>query len=308
MRHFGQLDGFRAEAALPRISGHRGARGVLPENTLEGFAFCQQIGAASIEFDVVMTKDGVPVVVHNHTLDGALARGADGAWLPNPGPRVADMTLSEVQSCDIGTANRQTEYGRRFADQATLPFARPPSLAEVLAFVAKPENSGLSLLLEMKTDPDASDLVQAREEMVAAVVKEVRAAALTERTVLHSFDWDLLDVARRQAPEMPTSYLSYMPKGLPGEAADRTVMPAWSDIPASVPELVVAAGGQMWCPHFLDVTEELVAEAHALGLVVGTWTVNEVTDINRMIDCGVDCIVTDYPGRVQDCLLRRAAG
>ncbi|MBO9400235.1 glycerophosphodiester phosphodiesterase family protein [Shimia sp. R9_3] len=307
MRQYGQLEGFRADAAGPRISGHRGARGVLPENTMEGFAFCQQIGVASIEFDVVMTKDRVPVVVHNHTLDGALARGADGLWLPDPGPRVAEMTLAEVQGCNVGAANRDTEYGRRFSDQATLPSAKAPTLADVLAFAAKPENASLSLLLEMKTDPDALDMAQEREEMVAAVAAEVRRAGVVERTVMHSFDWGILDVARAQAPEMPTSYLSYLPKGFPGENVDRTVMPRWKEIPPSLPKAVVEAGGQMWCPHFLDVTAELVEEAHGLGLVVGTWTVNEVADINRMIECGVDSIVSDYPGRVQDCLLRRAA-
>ncbi len=307
MSQFTQLEGFRATGAGPRVSGHRGARGVLPENTMEGFAFCQQIGTASIEFDVVMTKDRVPVVVHNHTLDGALARGPNGVWLPDPGPRVAEMTLEELRACDVGAANRATEYGRRFSDQATLPTAKAPTLAEVLDFAARPENASLSLLLEMKTDPDAPDLAQEREEMVAAIVAQVRAAALADRTVMHSFDWAILDVARAQAPEMPTSYLSYLPKGFPGENVDRTVMPDWEEIPPSLPKAVVEAGGQMWCPHFLDVTAELVAEAHDLGLVVGTWTANSIKEINRMIDCGVDSIVTDYPGRVQDCLLRRAA-
>ncbi|MDA5558282.1 glycerophosphodiester phosphodiesterase family protein [Shimia sp. MMG029] len=306
-QQFGQLDGFRADASGPRVSGHRGARGALPENTIEGFAFCQQIGIASIEFDVVMTKDRVPVVVHNHTLDGALARDAEGHWLPDPGPRVAEMTLAEVRACNVGMANRGTEYGRRFSDQAVLPHAQAPTLDDVLTFVAKPENASLSLLLELKTDPDAPDLAQERAEMVATVVAQVRAAGLVDRTVMHSFDWGILDVARAQAPEMPTSYLSYLPKGLPGEDTDRTVMPSWEEVPASMPNAVVEAGGQMWCPHFLDVTPEGVAEAHALGLVVGTWTVNSVKEINRMIDCGVDSIVTDYPGRVQDCLLRRAA-
>lgn len=73
----------------------------------------------------------------------------------------------------------------------------------------------------------------------------------------------------------------------------------------SLPQAVADAGGQMWCPFFMEVTQEQVEEAHALGLLVNAWTVNSVRDINRMIDMGLDGIVTDFPGRVQDCLLRR---
>lgn len=309
MRQFVQLDGFRATDAGPLVSGHRGARGVLPENTLEGFAFCQLIGVASIEFDVVMTKDRVPVVVHNHTLDGSLTRDAGGLWLSDPGPKVSDMTLAEIRACDIGMANRATEYGRRFDDQAALPTAKVPTLDEVLAFAAAPQQAGLHLLLEMKTDPDAQDMTQERQEMAAAVVAAVEAAGVADRTAMHSFDWAILDVCRDLAPHMPTSYLSYLPKPISEtpKAADRTVMPDLTQLDVSLPQAVKAAGGQMWCPFFMDVTEELVVEAHDLDLLVNAWTVNATREINRMIDIGVDGIVTDFPGRVQDCLLRRAA-
>ncbi|GAA6182525.1 glycerophosphodiester phosphodiesterase [Shimia sp. NS0008-38b] len=308
MSQFVQLDGFRATSAGPRVSGHRGARGVLPENTMESFAFCQTIGVASIEFDVVMTKDRVPVVVHNHTLDGSLARGGDGHWLPDPGPWVSELTLAEVMACDIGAANRGTDYGRRFDDQATLPTAKVPTLAEVLAFTAAPEQSGLHLFIEMKTDPNAADMAQERHDMAAAVIKEVRAAGVAHRVAMHSFDWAILDECRAQAPDLPTSYLSYLPKPMSDtpQTADRTVMPDLTQLKVSLPQAVADAGGQMWCPFFLDVTQDLVTEAHDLGLLVNAWTVNGVREINRMIDIGVDGIVSDFPGRVQHCLLRRS--
>ncbi|MBO9478425.1 glycerophosphodiester phosphodiesterase [Shimia sp. R11_0] len=304
MSQFLQLAGFRAGPDGPRVSGHRGARGVLPENTLEGFAFCQTIGVDSIEFDVVMTKDRVPVVVHNHTLDGSLARDASGLWLPDPGPRVAEMTLQDLRACDIGAANRATEYGRRYSDQARLPSARVPTLDEVLAFAAK---SDLYLFVEMKTDPDAPDMEQERRDMAQAVVAAVRKAGVANRVAMHSFDWGILEVCRKIAPDLPTSYLSYVTKNPQEEAqsADRTVEPDLTQLTVSLPQAVADAGGQMWCPFFMEVTQEQVEEAHALGLLVNAWTVNSVRDINRMIDMGLDGIVTDFPGRVQDCLLRR---
>jgi len=114
-------------------------------------------------------------------------------------------------------------------------------------------------------------------------------------------------VCGRIAPDMPRSFLTIMPKNAddPGEDSSKSVAPDFAKLGMPVPQAVVEAGGQMWCPHYLDVTTEAVAQAHALGLLVSTWTVNEVDDLHRMIDAGVDGIVTDYPGRAQRVLLER---
>lgn len=307
MTHFPQLDGFRGGPGLIRLIGHRGARGVMPENTIEGFAFTLDIGVRALEFDVVLTRDRVPVITHNHHLANSATRGCDGKWLTGPEPKVAALTLEQIQGYDVGGLDGHSIYGQRFPDQAFMSGLRVPRLSELLDLACQPEHSDLSLLLELKSDPEVRDDTSERREVVAAVVAEVRARNLEPRTVLHSFDWDLLDECRAQAPDMPTSYLSQLPENSddPGEDSSKAVGPDYRALTVSVPRAVRDSGGQMWCPYYLDVTRDLVEEAHALGLLVSVWTVNEHDDIERMIDAGVDGIVSDYPGRVQRHLLNR---
>ena len=307
MTRFPQLDAFRRNTGVVRLIGHRGARGILPENTMQGFEFTVGIGVNVLEFDVVLTRDKIPVITHNHHLSSAATRTADGKWLLGPEPKVANMTFAEIRALDVGGLDGRTEYGQRFPDQAFLSGVPTPSLAELLDFSARPENSGLHLLLELKSDPYVDDVESAQQDIVAAVLNEIRKRSLQSRTVLHSFDWRLLDECRRQAPEMPTSYLSELPENDadPGEDSSMLVAPDFARMQVSIPQAVSNAGGQMWCPYYKDVTTALVAEAHALDLLVTVWTVNERPDIVAMIDAGVDGIVTDYPGRVQRCLLQR---
>ncbi len=305
MTAFPQLNGFRGGNGIVRVIGHRGARGLLPENTMLGFDFTLAIGVRALEFDVVLTRDGVPVITHNHRLSPAATRDAQGQWLTGDGPRVSSLTVDELQALDVGGLDGRSTYGQRFPDQAFLNGVHVPRLTDLLDRAAQPDQSDLYLLLELKSDPAASEEI--RNRLVNAVVDDVRSRGLNARTILHSFDWALLDLCRDMAPDMPTSYLSELPQNAdaPGEDSSKSVGPDYAALSGSVPQAVKAAGGQMWCPYFQDVTPALVAEAHALGLLVTTWTVNEPSDIDAMLDAGVDGIVSDYPGRVQRKLLDR---
>ena len=101
---------------------------------------------------------------------------------------------------------------------------------------------------------------------------------------------------------MPRSYLSQLPESLddPYDKPSEEISPDFSSFNGSIPEAIEAAGGHLWCPYFKDLTADLVAEAHNLGLPVCTWTVNEVEDIENMIDIGVDGIITDYTDRAKN--------
>ncbi len=307
MTEFPQLSSFRGGNGIVRLIGHRGARGIMPENTMAGFEFTVGIGVEALEFDVVLTRDRIAVVTHNHHLLNSATRTPDGAWLQGAEPKVAEMTLAEIQTLDVGGLDGRTIYGKRFPDQAFLNDIHVPRLSDLLEFAGRPQNSNLHLMLELKSDPDAKNNRQEQRDVVAAVVAEIRAHNLEPRTILHSFDWDLLDECRRQAPEMPTSYLSQLPESAddPGEDCALSIGPDFRNLQTSIPQAVYDAGGQLWCPHFMDVSPDLVSEAHRLGLLVSTWTVNETSDIENMIAAGVDGIVSDFPGRVQRCLLNQ---
>lgn len=307
MTQFPQLDGFRGAPGCVRIIGHRGARGVMPENTIEGFEFTLKIGVRALEFDVVLTRDQIPVITHNHHLLNATTRGNDGAWLTGEELKVSNLTLSQLKQLDVGGADGNTVYGQRFPDQVFMSGVRVPALNELFSLATRPEGQDLLFLLEMKSDPSVIGDKDANAAVVSKVVSEVRGRGLEDRTILHSFDWNLLEESARIAPDIPRSYLSELPDNLDplGEDSSKEVAPDFTSLGVSIPKAVSDAGGKLWCPYYLDVTPELVAEAHDLGLIVCSWTANDVEDIHRMIDAGVDGIITDYPGRVQRILLAR---
>ncbi len=307
MTHFTQLDGFRGAPGVVRIIGHRGARGVMPENTIEGFTFTQKIGVRALEFDVVLTRDQIPVITHNHRLLNATTRGSDGGWLTGEERKVSDLTLTQLKQMDVGGADGRTVYGQRFPDQVFMSGVRVPALGELFDLATRPEGQDLLFLLERKSDPSVAGDQNASATIVAKVVSQVRSRGLEKRTILHSFDWKLLDKCARIAPDMPRSYLSKLPENSDalGEDSSKAVAPDFATLGVSIPKAVSDAGGKLWCPYYMDVTPERVAEAHDLGLIVCSWTANEVEDVHRMIDAGVDGIITDYPGRVQRILLAR---
>ena len=302
MKDFPQLNGFRNHSGCIRLIGHRGARGLMPENTIEGFEFTLGLGVTALEFDVLLSKDNVPVITHDNHLSAASTRDNTGAWLEKDGPNINELTLSELKEFDVGGLDNRSQYGQRYPEQKFLSAVRIPTLLELLEFACLPNNKNLYLLLEIKSGP-ALDA----ESAVRRVVDEVRMKKLESRTVLHSFDWDLLKECQRLAPEIPCSFLSELPRK-DGETLDEYSdynTPDFSSFNISIPKTVANLKGQMWCPEFNDVTLELVQEAHELGLVVCAWTVNEIVDLENMVDAGVDGIITDYPDRAQKVLINR---
>lgn len=307
MSHFPQVMAFSGDANTIRVVGHRGARGILPENSLVGFDFALSIGVDLLEFDVLVSRDDIPVITHNHEFHGSAVRGPDGVFLNGEHPRVASLTMTEIEGFDIGRLNAETEYGRRFPDQAQMDGVRVPRLRELLHLVSQPRYATACLMLELKSDPDLAQDDAARERIVSIVCNEVRDAEMVDRTLLHSFDWALLAECRRQAPDMPLSFLTQLQENEHdvGEDSAILVTPDFADPQLSVPDEVSKAGGSLWCPHFSELKPGDLARAGELGLRVAVWTVNEPDDIEAMIDLKVDAIVTDYPGRVQQRLSDR---
>ena len=301
MTRFPQVASFSGDEGTIRVVGHRGARGILPENSIVGFDFALSIGVDLLEFDVLLSRDDIPVITHNHEFHGSAVRGADGAFLNGEHPRVASLTMAEIERFDIGRLNTDTEYGRRFPDQAQMDGVRVPRLSELLQLVSQPRYSAACLMLELKSDPDLAQDSAVRERIVSTVCGEVRSAGVTDRTLLHSFDWALLAECRRQAPDMPLSFLTQLQDNGHdvGEDSSILVTPDFSNPDTSVPDEVSRAGGSLWCPHFTELDAAALARARELGLAVAVWTVNEPDDIDAMIDLRVDAIVTDYPGRLQ---------
>jgi len=288
------------------LQGHRGARGLAPENTLAGFAKALEIGVSTLELDLAMTKDGVVVVHHDARLAPELTRGPDGEYLTEVGPPLLKLTFEELRRYDVGRLKPRTRYARRFPGQQPADGERIPSLAEVFDLVKRAGATHVRFNIETKLARGSHDSPEP-EPFARALVDVVRGAGMEERVTVQSFDWRTLRVLAEIAPEIPRScptsegHFDTMQRGVDGPSP-------WTadlDIDAyggSVVALVKGAGCQIWSPAFRDLTEERLKQAKELGLGVLPWTVNNPESMGQLIDWGVDGFITDYPNRARQVL------
>ena len=264
------------------IQGHRGARGLLPENTLPAFSRALELGVDTLELDTGVTKDGVVVVHHDRRLNPDVAR-LNGKWLMAPAPTIYSLTFDELQGYDVGRIRPGSEYAQRFPGQKPVDGTRIPRLSALFS-LAEPYKA-MRFNIETKVSPDHPDETLQAEPFARALIAEIRKAGVERRTTIQSFDYRTLKIVEREAPEIDTVYLT--------EGRD------------SQPQKAKQAGAKIWSPDFRALSAETVKEAHRLGLRVVVWTVNEPADLQRARDWGVDGVISDYPDRAIQ-LLRKS--
>ena len=290
------------------IQGHRGARGLLPENTIPAFERAVELEVDVLELDLGLTRDGVPVVHHDRALDPDRTRDSAGAWLAPPGPFLNAMDLAELSQFDVGRAAPGSPIAERFPDQVPRDGTRIPTLAEVLALGRRPGAGAIRFNIETKVTPLAPEETAGPEEFARAVVEVLRAEGMLDRANLQSFDWRVLREARELAPDLSTVCLTAEQRWIDNVLRGRPGPSPWTaglDIEAfdgSVPRMVTAAGCAVWSPYYRDLTEETLAEARSRGLKVVVWTVNETDDMLALARLGVDGIISDYPDRAIEAL------
>ena len=153
------------------VQGHRGARGLLPENTVPAFERAIELGVDTLELDLGMTRDGVPVVHHDRRLNPDRIRDAAGTWLAPPGPLLGTLTLAELSGYDAGRAVPGGATAERFPQQAPRDGARIPTLAEVLALAKLPGAERIRFNIETKLTPLAPEEAPPPAEFARAVVE-----------------------------------------------------------------------------------------------------------------------------------------
>lgn len=297
-------------AALPcaafDLQGHRGARGLAPENTLAGFRRALEVGVTTLELDVGMSRDGIPVVAHDPRLNPAFTRDAGGRWIDEPGAPLVSLTLAEIRQHDVGRLRPDTRYARQWPQQVAADGERIPSLAELFERTAAWGAHRIRFNVETKINPLDPALTPAPAVFAGAVVETVRRHGMAARTTVQSFDWRTLREVQRLAPEIETAALTVRQRWLDNLADGRwTDGLLLSDHGGSVPRLVRAAGARTWSPHHSELDAASLREARSLGLKVVPWTVNEPADIERMLDLGVDGLITDHPERAREAMARR---
>jgi glycerophosphoryl diester phosphodiesterase len=296
------------------LQGHRGARGLKPENTLPGFEAALDVGVTAVETDLHLTHDGVVILAHDPCVTSHLCRLLPGGAGPDPAsqPMIRSLTVKQLR----GYAADANPDRPRFPNQdATVtPLARIfskrqgihpytlPTLDDLLAFIQAyagdlGRNAGktaaqrdracrLRFDLELKRMPFQPELIGDGfdgchpSQLEKRVVEAVQAAGVVERTIVRSFDHRCVRAIRRLEPRLTTAVL-----------VERMA-------PVSPVSLVREAEAQIYCPdyHFLD--EAQVRQAHAAGIRVVPWTINQPAQWRRLLEWGVDGMTTDFPDQL----------
>jgi glycerophosphoryl diester phosphodiesterase len=247
---------------VPLVCGHRGASGHAPENTMAAFREALEAGADWIEFDVQLSADGEIIILHDSTL-----QRTTNLYQPR---RPLEFTLAQLKELDAGSW-----FGPGFAGE------RIPTLDEVLE-----EFKGrLGMNIEIKSRA-GDELNSGIEQKVAEKLKRHNLFQI-EQVIVSSFDPTRLTTLHAIDEKIPL-----------GALYDSKKHPRDYD-PFQVIEIT---GARAFHPDFNIVNEALMARARKEGLLINTWTVNELPDMQNMIGLGVDMIITNYPAQLRDLL------
>ena len=287
-----------------KIYGHRGARGVLPENTLESFKYLFENNIHAYETDILISKDFIPVITHDFRLDPSYTKDINDNWIEDENIKIIDLTYDQILQFDVGTLNKLSKYGRKFVNQKSLQNQKIPKLSELLKLTSDNIVEDLLINLEIKSTPVEKNLTPEPDEMVKIIIDEVSRSNLEDRIIYSSFDWRVLREIKERGSKIPRAYLT---SGARGKIYDKS---PWLDFTplhngVELPELIRALGGSAWHPNYKDVNKEIVQISHDKGLPVNVWTVNRESDMLRMIDYGVDGIMTDYPLKLKELCERK---
>ncbi len=271
----------------------------MPENTLPAFERALAFGVTTLELDIAVTSDGVLVISHNPVLNPDITRDAAGRFLDQAGPAIHSMTWAQLQAFDVGRIKAGTDYARQFPQQQPVDGTRIPRLADLFDLVKRAGDDKVRFDIETKLDPGKPGETPLPEPFARALVEEIRKAGMAARVQIQSFDWRTLQAVQKIAPDIPTVYLTVQ-RSFDNVGAGRPEGSAWTagfqhrDY-GSVPKMIKAAGGSGWSAYFGDLDAQKVKEAQSLGLKVLAWTVNDPADMARLLEYGVDGLITDRP-------------
>lgn len=289
------------------LQSHRGGRGEWTEESLGAFANSLTLGVSTLELDTHLTEDGKVIVWHDDAIqaakcaDTAPATPGD-ADFPYVGDRVAELSLAQLKTLNCGYT-RLTGY----PEQQVIEGNRIAELKDVFQLAHDADAKKVRFNVETKVE---SSMVAGpgMEALTKAVVIEIYKAGMSERSTVQSFDWSSLNLTRRIAPQLPLVALSsgdaWLQVGQPGASPQLGGIDI-DDFGGSLAKAAAAQGYSVISPTFRSVTPQMIAEAHELGLPVIPWTVNTPEDMARLMDLGVDGIITDYPTRLRTLMEQR---
>lgn len=279
MSHFPDFD----------FQGHRGARGLLPENTIPSFLKALEYPITTMEFDLVVSADSQLVISHEPWFHHDISTAPDGSPVSPPQApefNIFGMDYDEIAAFDVGQRGNP-----RFPEQQPMPAVKPlmrEAIEAIEAQVAEMNREPVLYNIEMKSTPEwTGSYVPEPETFARLLYEELRELDMLERVFIQSFDVRTLQAMRQIDENLPLVLLVENDRGVASNISQLGFIP------------------EVYSPYFMRVDEAAVAQVQAEGMRLVPWTINEKEDMHRLIDMGVDGLITDYPDRATEVLESR---
>ena len=263
------------------FQGHRGSRGILPENTVPAFLKALEFPIKTLEMDAAISKDGLVIISHDPWFNPEICTAPEGSDIKDLRKTyIKDLTYEEIKQFDCGTKGNQG-----FKDQKPMQVHKP-SLSDVVEAVnnyCKQNNlESPHYNIEIKSSPDWDEITYPVEEFARILIEEINSLGITEKACIQSFDVRALKAAHQIDPEITLAYL------IGSMGSPESQMNKLDFIPA------------IYSPYFKLVNNNLVRFCAEKEMQLIPWTVNEVDEMVKLIKLGVDGIITDYPNKIEE--------
>jgi glycerophosphoryl diester phosphodiesterase len=259
------------------IQGHRGCRGLFPENTIAGFLEACKLGVSTLEMDVVISADGSVIISHEAFFNHEISTSPFQVPITQENEKEFNiylMTTPTVKSFDVGL-----KVHPRFPDQKKIE-AYKPTLSEVVKAV-KEAGYEPNYNIEIKRSPEGDGIFHPSAlSFTSRVVEEIMALGIADKTTVQSFDHECVNLVKVADSNMRTVILVEDENSLEWHLNKLEHVP------------------YAFSPNFKLVDTELIKKCRDKGLKIIPWTVNEVADMKKLLELGVDGIITDYPDRL----------
>lgn len=259
------------------LQGHRGARGLFPENSIEGFLAALDLQVTTLEMDVVISADGQVVVSHEPWIDHLICWDLED----RPVAEGKELNIYKMPYSEVTNYNCGSQPHPNFPQQAKIPTFKP-LLSEVIAeaeqFSKSVELPPVWYNIEIKSTPDGDGIFHPEpKEFAALVLDVVQKGGIAERTIIQSFDVRALREVKTASPSIPVALLLAETDGFEKDLEKLGFTP------------------EIYSPYYRLVNERMVQNCHANGIRIVPWTVNDEDDMVDLLELGVDGIITDYP-------------
>jgi glycerophosphoryl diester phosphodiesterase len=258
--------------------GHRGARGLLPENSIEGVLKSLEYPVTTIEIDLAVSKDGHLIVSHEPWMNPEICLDTNGDSILNR-INLFDLTYADIKKYDCGS-----KFVPAFPDQIKISTFKPSFqdlIDAVVSFCNDAQKPLPKFNIEIKSEPNWDGVLTPTPEEFSSMVYEfIEKNNLQQNCNVQSFDVRILQVFNQRFPNIELAYLVYTEETVDAHIQKLGFIP------------------QIYSPHFRLVHQQSIADIRNSGMKVIPWTVNSIDEMKRLIDLKVDGIITDYPNLI----------